>query len=284
MERGLGWKWFHYYWNLCKQVGSETYKTWRWELFSSIVVGLFVGILNDNWADFRTALLATAMTLGCFVVWHMLRVPWLLHKSVQTAEGNRDPSVLEGILGLAVIAAVVIGTLAFGRVLWSARPLGTIEASKKTPPVPIIAQTRVVTVQGPCKLTAEQVNPARLPQPCPGAPAPTLRDRVLAINTHLTEGDRNRFSNALSEFSDSLSQGESLAYKLNIELGGLNQGEKDGTIAKEVQQHEKVLGNITAEGWKYQKAFPACELNGTYFENKMHTSLGTILITKGRMP
>lgn len=115
----------------------------------------------------------------------------------------------------------------------------------------------VVATQGPCKLTAEQINPARLPQSCPGAPPPTLRDRILTINTHLTEGDRNRFSNALSEFSDSLSQGESLAYKLNEELGNLGRGESDGTIAKEVQQHEKVLSNITAEGWKYQKAFPA---------------------------
>jgi hypothetical protein len=130
------------------------------------------------------------------------------------------------------------------------------------------APPKVVTVQGPCKLTAEQINPARLPQPCPGAPPPTLRDIVFAINTHLTEGDRNRFSNALSEFSDSLSQGESLAYKLNAELGSLGRGEGDGTIAKEVQQHEKVLSSITAEGWKYQKAFPALRTKWDMFRQQ----------------
>jgi hypothetical protein len=268
VERGRGWKWSHYYWNLCKQVGSETYKTWRWELCSSVLVGLFVGLLNGNWADFRTALLATAMALGCFVVWHILRVPWLLHKSIQTAEGNNEPSMLAGIFGFAVIAALVVGTLALGRALWSARPLGTIEARMKTPPVSAMEQTRVVTVQGPCKLTSEQINPARLPQPCPGAPAPTLRDRVLAINTHLTEGDRNRFSDALSEFSDSLSQGETLAYKLNTELASLGRGESDGTIAKEVQGHEKILSDIAAEGWKYQKAFPALRTKWDMFRDQ----------------
>jgi hypothetical protein len=118
----------------------------------------------------------------------------------------------------------------------------------------IVVQTK--QIREPCKLTSKQINPARLPQPCPGAPAPTLRDRVLAINTHLTEGDRNRFSDALSEFSDSLNQGQTLAYRLNAELGSLGQGERDGTIAKEVQQHEKILSNIAAEGWKYQTAFP----------------------------
>jgi hypothetical protein len=124
------------------------------------------------------------------------------------------------------------------------------------------------TVQEPCKLTAEQINPARLPQPCPGAPPPTLRDRVLAINAHLTEGDRNRFSDALSEFSDSLSQGETLAYKLNGELGSLGHGESDGTIAKEVQGHENILSEIAAEGWKYQKAFPALRTKWDMFRDQ----------------
>jgi hypothetical protein len=131
-----------------------------------------------------------------------------------------------------------------------------------------------VTIQGPCKLTAEQINPARLPQPCPGAPPPTLRDRVLAIDTHLTEGDRNRFSDALTEFSASLGQGESLAYKLNAELGSLGQGERDGTIAKQVQQHEQVLSNITAEGWKYQKAFPPLRTKWDMFREQSEYIFG----------
>jgi hypothetical protein len=264
MERGWGWDWPQYYWNLGKQVGAETYKTWRWELSSSVFVGFFVVVLNGNWADFKTALLATGMALGCFVLWHILRAPWLLHKSAQ----SDNHGTLVGIFGLMVIAATVIGSLSLGHALWSVRPLGTIESHMKTPPVPTIEQTKLVTIQGPCKLTAEQINPARLPQPCPGAPPATLRDRVLAVNTHLTEADRNRFSNALSEFSDSLSQGEALAYKLNSELGSLRTVEGDGTIAKEVQQHEHILSNIDAEGLKYQKSFPALRTKWKMFEEQ----------------
>jgi hypothetical protein len=85
---------------------------------------------------------------------------------------------------------------------------------------------RIITLQGPCKLTAEQINPARLPQSCPGAPPPTLRDRVLAINTHLTEGDRNRFSNALSEFEEWLNQGDSLFLKIRDEGIRIEQGRR----------------------------------------------------------
>lgn len=130
-------------------------------------------------------------------------------------------------------------------------------------------KTRVVKVQEPCKLTEEQINPALAPQPCPGAPPPTLRDRVLAIIAHLTESDRNRFSNALSEFSESLSQGETLGYKLNSELGSLNRAEGDGTIAKDVQAHEKVLGEISVEGWKYQKSFPALRTKWDMFREQV---------------
>src|SRR5580700_10922326 len=68
------WKWFHYYWNLCKHFGRECYRTWRWELFASVLVGGFSAILTCGWNDFRTALLSTGLTLGCFVVWHLLRI------------------------------------------------------------------------------------------------------------------------------------------------------------------------------------------------------------------
>ena len=143
-----------------------------------------------------------------------------------------------------------------------------LSVSIKAPVAPTITQTKSINVQEPCKLTAEQINPARLPQPCPGAPPPTLQDKVMAINTHLTEGDRNRFSDALSEFSDSLRQGETVAYKLNTELGSLGRGENEGTIAKEVQEHVKILSDIAAEGWKYQKAFPALRTKWDMFRDQ----------------
>lgn len=131
-----------------------------------------------------------------------------------------------------------------------------------------------ITEQGPCKLTAEQINPARLPQSCPGAPPPTLRDRVLAINTHLTEGDRNRFSNALSEFEEWLNQGDSLFLKIRDEGIRIEQGRHEGTIGKDAQSHLTTLAALTTEGWKHQKAFPALRSKWDMFPEQQEYIFG----------
>ena len=77
-------------------------------------------------------------------------------------------------------------------------------------------------VHGACKVPEEELNPSRAQRSCPtmpGAPPPSFRDRVLAINSRLTESDRNRFSDALAEFEKSLTDGRSLFYKINTEGG-----------------------------------------------------------------
>jgi hypothetical protein len=250
------WQWPRYYWSLCTHLGQETYRTWRWELFSSVPVGFFAAWLTGGWKDFRTGLLATALTLGCFVIWHIVRLPWLVHKSVQTA-GEEEPGFLAGVFGILILAALFVGSYESAVVSWNLRPLGVIEIVTKAPPVPVIDQRRLAVVHGACKLTAEQINPARSPQPCPGSPPPTLQDRVLAINAHFTEGDRNRFSDALSEFDESLKEGETVYYKLNTEAGALQRERQDGTIAKDVQGSQKALSDIATEGWKYYRSFPA---------------------------
>jgi hypothetical protein len=198
------WKWFHYYWNFCKQVGSETYKTWRWELCASAIIGFFIWVLTGNWRDFKTAILATAMTLGCFAIWHILRVPWLLHKAV-VGETNAESSTLSGLLGLAVIVAIAGGLVVGGRTLWEIRPLGILQFVSKAPPPPI-GKTRVITVQEPCKPEVGPSSPSptaptgapqasRPPQPQTSGDAPTayseLRDAITRANTVMDRWDRS---------------------------------------------------------------------------------------------
>ena len=125
---------------------------------------------------------------------------------------------------------------------------------------PAIKQPRVVTVNGVC--TEPSV---RQPQACPGAPPPTSGDRVLATNARLTEADRNRFSNALAESEDSLNQGTSIVSKISNEGSSLDHAYRDGTIAKEAKAHQKVLSDLAAEAWKYQKAFPALRYKWNIF-------------------
>ena len=121
-----------------------------------------------------------------------------------------------------------------------------------------LARQKNVTgiVHGACRVTEDQINPARAQQTCPvGSPAPTARDRVLAINARLTEGDRNRFSNALSDFERSLTDGRDLFYKVNTEGAAVRQ-ELESGILNNLLTHAKLLADLDAEGWKYQKAFP----------------------------
>lgn len=119
------WGWFHYYWRFSQHLGQEAYKTWRWELLASVLVGLFVAIQSGNWKDFRTALIATGMALGCIIVWHIVRIPWLLHKSTHGASES-EPGILFGLSGMVVLAGLLIGGYSLGMLAWDIKPLGTI--------------------------------------------------------------------------------------------------------------------------------------------------------------
>ncbi len=129
MQHSASWKWWDYYWNFCKHFGMECYRTWRLELAASVLVAFFVFVLNGDWKDFRTALFATALALGCFAIWHLLRVPFLLHKSVNVPNGaSENHPALAGIFGVLVIAGVFIGGYEFSIQIWNARPLGEIKS------------------------------------------------------------------------------------------------------------------------------------------------------------
>lgn len=117
-------------------------------------------------------------------------------------------------------------------------------------------EAQLVTVHGTCKVTEAEINPARSQQICTGGTGvPSLRDRVLALNAHLTESDRNRFSNALSEFEDSGKRADEIMYKLNIELGNMQRAQQSGAFSKEITKHEKVLSEAATEAKSYHYDF-----------------------------
>ena len=131
------WKPLHYYWNCFKYIGQETYKTWRWELFTSVLGCFFVAFISGNWNDFRTAMLATGMTLGCFIIWHTLRVPWLIHKSVHSNE--KAPGTPAGVFGISVIALALIGSCKLADTIWRARPTEPVNMAVAAPaPVTVL--------------------------------------------------------------------------------------------------------------------------------------------------
>jgi hypothetical protein len=104
---------FSYYWAFSKRLGLECYQTWRQELLASLLVALvfyFLSRQNDPaaWVSFKTAGLATAITLGLFAVAHSLRTPWLLHKDISKQEDeDHEPHWGHGLLGVIVIFTIV---------------------------------------------------------------------------------------------------------------------------------------------------------------------------------
>lgn len=147
MARGTYWNWSRYYWSLLQEIGAETYKTWRWELFLSLLAGVFTAGFGGNWKDFKTAALGTAMAFGCLIVWHIMRSPWLLHRS------SEDRGNVWGILGVVVIAGVFIGGMKMGSLWWNSRPTEIIQASIQAPRPSILATI-------PSKVTPEWKRPA----------------------------------------------------------------------------------------------------------------------------
>lgn len=126
--------------------------------------------------------------------------------------------------------------------------------SLKAPIIEKYGAPAVTVIHGACEVTEDQINPARREQACPAVPGapPSLRDRVLAINSRLTESDRNRFSDALAEFEKSLIDGRNLFYKINEEGGKLRNDFQSNTTSA----YQNNLGDLEDAGWKYQKAFP----------------------------
>lgn len=161
--------WPDYYWKFCKYFGKECYRTWRWELFSAVLVGFFTFVLAGNWKDFRTALLATALTLACLVLWHLVRLPWLLHRALHE-QADHEPAFVSGFIGILVFAGLVFGAYKGGEALWNTKPLGELKVTFPSPADPAaqvrIAQleNQIATIQHlPTTKPPQQITPIR---PC----------------------------------------------------------------------------------------------------------------------
>jgi hypothetical protein len=103
--------WSSYYLAFIKQCGRECWRTWRGEVLASAIFSLFLYLINRNSVDVKTALLATGYTVSAFVLWHTLRVPWILYQKLDEAEhlnpiwGFVGVAFLTGTCALIVFAA-----------------------------------------------------------------------------------------------------------------------------------------------------------------------------------
>jgi len=138
--------WISYYWLFLRELGREGYGTWRQELAASLVTVLFYYAIDRNDFDLRRGLLATAYTLAAFVVWHAIRIPWLLHKK----QPHEHASWHWGIAGLVF----VFGTL--GIILFTGLWFYTMQPSVQLTMVPDGRDARIANLEMQVKtLTAK---------------------------------------------------------------------------------------------------------------------------------
>jgi hypothetical protein len=139
----IGSNWYSYCWILSKKFGVECYETWRSELLASVLVliatyGLTVHENPTAWRDFQTALLAVAITLGGFALWHIVRSPWLVHRSAIIAEKTQDHWGF-GVFGITIITALMFATYWLALYIWQIRSIQLV-VKIPPPPAPVLKQ------------------------------------------------------------------------------------------------------------------------------------------------
>jgi hypothetical protein len=99
----------HYLWRFLSLFGEECYRTWRQELLASVIASFAAFVItwaNDTlaWSTLKTALLATAIALATFALWHLVRVPYLLTHPRETY------GKLTGYFGVLIVLCLMAGT------------------------------------------------------------------------------------------------------------------------------------------------------------------------------
>jgi len=131
-------KWFSYYWVLCTQFGAECYRTWRRELLVSLILSIITYAITRSedaaaWKNFTVAVIATGLTLGAFALWHLIRIPWLVH---QHTIGIRESSqgMGFGILGMTVLCGMLAGSYFLSNFALGIRGVPLIVKTQAPPP------------------------------------------------------------------------------------------------------------------------------------------------------
>lgn len=269
-----------YYWEFLKRFGAECLASWKKEVAGAFVVTLITYFLTrrqkDAWEMASAALEANLIWFSVFVIVHLVHTPYILHRERLHPEagGQRIVNWMFGLFGAAVLLVIVVAASYRFVKPWAFQLANvTIVA----PPPPVIAPppsqnaadssggansgtaaqaTRsqsklpVVVAQPPVQLTpppSAQSNPAAIPQ--------TQLDRLIQTDRNLTAGDRDRLSDAIFEYAKFLDSGMDLGYKVNSEFGKISQDRSNGSIAKNFDDHIKILQDIGASGLIYSKSF-----------------------------
>lgn len=280
----------HYYWQFLKRFGQECYRSWRKEIFAAVILTPITYLLTKQdknaLENAMVALEANITLFSAYVVFHLIRTPYLLHRE-RLRPDQRGEQPIHGKFGLlgCFLLLAIAAAVAY-RVVnpWVFEPPNI---TVKSPPAPTITQApSPAPTQAPPARNASRstqpasTGPAVAAQPAgqqpvqpnqqgsPSAAPQTQLDRLILEDRNLTPGDRDRLSNALFEYAQFLEQGRALGYKVNNEFAKLNQDRQNGMLSKDVDEHIKILHDMDAPAWAYYKAMTQIQEKWKYYQDQ----------------
>jgi hypothetical protein len=103
-----------YYWEFLKRFGEECYRSWRQEVFGACLTTLIIFSITRHqdknaWEVARVTLEANLIFFTGFVLFHLIRTPYLLHRERLRPDQGRERVVggLFGFIGAALLLVIV---------------------------------------------------------------------------------------------------------------------------------------------------------------------------------
>jgi hypothetical protein len=113
------------------------------------------------------------------------------------------------------------------------------------------------------------------PEVAQSPPQPTtFLERVVLENRGLTPDDRNRLSTELYECDQFIKQSQEIGYKLTGELAKLSNDRQSGALAKNVEEHIKLLSELDAPAWDRYHGLQHFQEKWQYFRDQTEYVLG----------
>lgn len=291
-----------YYWEYIKRFGKESYHTLRRDFGITLLLAIITVSLAWVWGDrtmLQDALLgaeAVVLLYGLITLWHLLHTSLILFRERAHPEygGVRYTPWGYGVWGAGVVLALIMAITYGGFYEWL-RKLPPVVLNMPAPAAPIIRAQQAVNPPEsnarhetktlrplaqttepkiPTPNTANQT-PQQVPkQVAPSPPPATFLDRVVQENRALTPDDRNRFSTELYECNQFIEQSRAVAYKLNAEFGKLTNDRGSGTLAKNVDDHIKILRQLDKPAWDQYHGLQNFQGKWQYFTDQTEYLFG----------
>lgn len=113
-----------------------------------------------------------------------------------------------------------------------------------------------------------------MPQVAQSVAPATFLDRVVQENHGLTPDDRNRLSTELYECDQFIKQGRAIGYKVNAEFGKLTNDQQSGALAKNVDEHIKLLRSMEPSAWDQYHGLQSFQEKWQYFGDQTEYIFG----------